>query len=522
MTTSLNITAYCLKVHAKEQPQKCALTIVDQNLQPLNKLTYDDLYTLVCRTAAGLKRLHFPRFSVICIQASNSLDLIVSFLAAMAAELVPVLLLCSLTEEGVNHILHHSGARLFIKLHEANCHFNIPDNCQVIEKHIFHQIQQTQFEPIETQTNADDPAFIFYTSGSTGTPKGVLHAHHAILGRKPSLQYWLDINSNDVVLQTDNLCWTYTMFTGVLDPLAMGAEAVICNPVNSGALAENKIDGKKWLSLIQKYHVTVLASTPDIYATILADTKNDNCATSLRISGSAASVLSEEIQNNWYQRFGVPLYTALGMSEISTFISTGTLIPPRKNTLGKIQPGRLVDLLPMDGSYHPVADGEEGMLAVHRNEPGLMKGYWREEEKTSSAYRGDWFLTQDVLIRDKEGYLTYIGRADTIVKVDGGFRVSLIQVENVIKSFEGVEDAACDTISDAQTESAQLIAYIVMQKPSKEIAKTLYAYLASRLSDYKLPKTFRFVTALPHSARGKLLRTQLKTIVPEWSYQTNT
>jgi acyl-coenzyme A synthetase/AMP-(fatty) acid ligase len=115
------------------------------------------------------------------------------------------------------------------------------------------------------------------------------------------------------------------------------------------------------------------------------------------------------------------------------------------------------------------------MLAIHKNELGFMLGYLGESHDDARYYRGDWFLTQDLLSMDDDGYLTYFGRTDTILKVDGGFRVSLMQVESVIKSCSGVKDVSFGAVDD----------------------------------DYQMPRHLYFVISLPDSARGKLLRSKL-------------
>ncbi len=511
---NLNIAEYCLDQKNQECPNKNALIIVD-SLDSARVFTYRALYESVCCLAAGFKKLQLPRFSVVCIQAVDSYDLILSFLGALAADLVPITLLLSLSEEGVNYILKHSQARLFLQLNSTKHDFQIPKNCRSMLISDFNLLKESTFEPLHTSSLWNDPAFIFYTSGSTGTPKGVLHAHRSLIGRKPSLEYWLDLNANDIVMQTDNLCWTYSMFTGLLDPLMVGATALIYNPSNTSALAEDATSGALWLQLIQKYKITVLASTPDIYSTILndADSKNIQIPT-LRLAGSAGSLLANEVQQNWKKRFGTIIYIALGMTELSTFISTGNRIPPRQHSIGKIQPGRKVTLLPLNGGFESVPDNEEGILAIHKDELGFMLGYLGESIGRNPNYRGDWFLTQDILSRDQDGYLTYFGRVDSIVKVNGGFRVSPIQVEDVIKSCKHVKDAACGTIFNEKNKTDVLVAYVVSDQPNQQTAKLIRQHLVAHLSDYKIPQILFFVEALPFNARGKIIRSKLAELKP--------
>lgn len=514
----LNITEYCLKSKAEQFPDKYALVLIDK-LGSERKFTYQELYHAVCRLTAGLKSLQLPKGSIVCIHAPDTYDILLSFLAAIAADLVPITMLLSLVDDGINYILNHSKARLFIQLNSIEGHIKLPANCRKISIVDYAKLKNFLFEEMEPTTLFNDPAFIFYTSGSAGEPKGVLHAQHVILGRNPSLKYWLRLQSDDIVMQTDNICWTYSMFTGFLDPLIVGATAVVYNPSNNSSTAEDAIEGEMWLKLLEHYQVTVMASTPDIYNAILDD-KNIHLYNlpSLRMVGSAGALLAEVTQKRWQHIFSMPIYIALGMTEISTFISTGDLIPHHEQRIGKIQPDRKVTLLPIDGGYETVPHQTIGMLAVHKDELGLMLGYLGELRDNNPHFRGDWFLTQDLVSSDEEGYLTYFGRIDSILKVGGGFRVSPIQVENVIKSCDGVKDVACGAIFDDDTKTDILVAYVVSEQPCEELSRLICKQIAQHLSDYKMPHYFFFVKELPYTARGKIMRSKLRELEYLFTY----
>jgi acyl-coenzyme A synthetase/AMP-(fatty) acid ligase len=290
----------------------------------------------------------------------------------------------------------------------------------------------------------------------------------------------------------------------------MGATAVIYTPSNSSATAENKIPGELWLQMIETYQVNIMASTPDIYQAILTATNREQYnVSSLRMTGSAGAQLVDSIQQEWQRVFQQPLYIALGMTEISTFISTGLQTPYRKGTIGRIQPGRKATLLPIDGGFDAVPANQMGMLAIHQDELGLMLGYVGESRDNQQHYRGPWFITQDLLSMNDEGYLTYFGRNDTLLKVDGGFRVSPVQVENVIKSCSIVKDAACGAKYDDSCKSDLLVAYVVCDQHTDAAKKIILDYARQHLDDYQLPHTIFFIDALPYNERGKLIRSQL-------------
>ncbi|WP_198009883.1 ANL family adenylate-forming protein [Legionella tunisiensis] len=396
----------------------------------------------------------------------------------------------------------------------------MPTNCQLIPSSDFKQLKSHPFKELHTTTTANDPAFIFYTSGSSGHPKGVLHAQQVILGRKPSLENWLTLIPEDIVMQTDNFCWTYSMFTGLLDPLSVGATAIVLTFSNRSALAENLISPEQWIAIMQYYRVSVLVSTPNIYNSLVTSPCFKYFTNhTLRQAGSAGAFLVDKVQHLWMKQLKLPIFIALGMSEISTFISTGPKVPYHKDRLGKIQPGRKVTLLPIEEGFIPVPINTEGMLAIHKDELGFMIGYVGYERNESYKYRGDWFLTQDIVSMDVDGYIQYHGRADMIMKVDGGFRVSVLEIENQLKLHPTVLDVACTAIFNEKNAANQLIAYIVATQVHQKVAEELSRFLKQHLSDYKVPNYLYFVEHFPLNNRGKIIRTELAKLIPIYRYQ---
>jgi acyl-coenzyme A synthetase/AMP-(fatty) acid ligase len=515
----LNLTEYLLMQHASTRAEHIAVLLINDVAKHI-AVSYQKLYQDVWRLAAGLQSLALPAASIVCIQAEQVYDLLLLFLAANLTGLVPTPLLLGMNAEEVEYILRDSDAQVFFCLTKANNNSQLSMPCRLVLDTEYQNLKNFPFQEIQATTTANDPAFIFYTSGSSGHPKGVMHAQHAILGRQPSLKNWLTLTADDVVMQTDNLCWTYSMFTGFLDPLLVGATAAVVTASNCSSLAEDKITAEKWLALIEYYRINILASTPDIYNTLVtsAAMKQFNNHV-LRQAGAAGAFLAQEVQHQWLEHFDFPIFIALGMSEISTFISTGPQVPYHENRLGKIQPGRKVTILPLDSGIETVAVNKSGMLAIHKDELGFMLGYVGQKKNDSSQYRGDWFLTQDIVKMDAEGYIEYHGRADMLIKVDGGFRVSPIEIENVLKLHADVIDVACSAMLDAKAACDRLVLYIVSRKVNEQAANELYQFLVKHLSDYKIPTYFYFVGQLPLNSRGKVIRAKLSELLALQKYQ---
>lgn len=508
----LNAAEYVLRHHQHRQDHPALLLVDDIGLY--QTISYSQLYQDVCCLIAGLKNLSIAAQSIVCIQADDVYDLILLFLACNGVGWIPCLLLNDLSNDETDYILRDTKAAVFFCLKTENIPTANPAATRTIRPGQFQELKTTPCEPFIPQTNFNDPAFLFYTSGSSGHPKGVLHAQHAILARELNIKSWLTLRADDRVMQTDNLCWTYSMYTGLLDPLMVGATAVIIKAANNTSLAESHITPEQWLKLIDYYQVSILISTPDILQSIAASNLLSNYPDlKLRQTGAAGSLMMEKTQDLWTKQCHFPIFIALGMSEISTFISTGPNIPYRKNKIGAIQPGRKVAILPIEAGEQPVPVNTQGMLAIHHDEPGLMIGYLNDKDP-ERHYRGDWFLTQDIVSMDQEGYIEYFGRADLILKVNSGFRVSPLEIEHVLNLHPQVVDSACGTRLEHNAASNQIIAYVVAASLQPEVAQSIIRLLKDRLTDYKIPNQLYFVSRIPRSNRNKIVRSELNKLVP--------
>jgi acyl-coenzyme A synthetase/AMP-(fatty) acid ligase len=329
-------------------------------------------------------------------------------------------------------------------------------------------------------TGPDDPAYLIFTSGTSGQPKGVLHAQRAIWGRRPMYQGWYGIGPSDVMLHTGAFNWTYTLGTGLCDPFANAATSVVYTGERDTAI---------WARLIDELGVTIMASVPGIYRQILRD--GFSPASSLRHGLTAGEALAPSLLAAWRGQTGRELHEALGMSEISTYISTAPGIPVKPGSPGKPQPGRAVTILP------------DGQIGVHVTDPGLFLQYWGEE-----PVGGPWFATGDVGEIDTDGYVWHHGRADDLMNA-GGFRVSPVEVENVLLQHPHVADAGVREWRVSDTASI-IAAFLVPQPGVSPNGHAVDAFVRERLAAYKCPKQIWFVPALPRTANGKLIRKALE------------
>lgn len=437
-----------------------------------------------------------PR-SPVLIRLSHGVDFAAAFLGAIAAGRISVPLSPMLTAAEVQWIAHNAGA----------------DAAFVDPALPFPDLPLFRIEPDQAASSApeesdqfvqlkpEDPAFLVYTSGTSGTPRGVLHAHRNIFGRKPMTAGWTGLGPSDRVFHAGTLNWTYTLGVGLMDPLREGACAVLADP-------PAELDG--YLEIIEKERITLFAAVPGLYRRILkyADFGRHNLS-SLRHCLTAGSALSTQLYSAWKRASGCELYEALGMTEISTYISSGPDVPVRPGSPGRIQASRKVTLLdPQTGQI--LGPGERGVIAVHRDEPGLMLGYWRNEEATRAAFLGDYFITGDFAFLDRDGYVHYEGRADEMMNASG-YRVSPLEIEKVLSMHESVAEAACAEVEPPGRDITIICAFIVLKPGFDESVRTaIHEFAAGLLAHYKLPKEIVFLKELPRNPNGKLLRRNLR------------
>ena len=280
-------------------------------------------------------------------------------------------------------------------------------------------------------TGPDDPAFMVYTSGTSGRPKGVLHAQRAAWARRMMWDGWYGLTPDDRVLHAGAFNWTYTLGAGLTDPWAIGATALIYTGPRDRAV---------WPRLAAAHGATIFAAAPGVYRQMLDAPGLAAGFAGLRHGLSAGEALPAAVREAWSAATGRPIFEAIGMSEISTYVSFSPARPTVDGCTGFPQPGRRVAVLDEDGGG-PVPRGTEGLLAVSRRDPGLMLGYWNRPEDTAAAFRGEWFVTGDRAVMRADGAIVARGRADDLMNA-GGYRVSPAEIEAVLLDHPGVAEAA--------------------------------------------------------------------------------
>ena len=495
-----NMARYCLAQAAAQTPDKTALIVVSDIGRPIDEAecwTYGELDEAVRRIAAGLLAEGFQAGDRIMIRMPNTSEYALLFFGALAAGLVPLPSSSQLTAHEAEFLLADSGARAVAV---ANGMSVEAGGARIFDETAIHALRSCDPLTDYMATAANDPAFLVYTSGTSGQPKGVLHAHRSAWGRRPMYQGWYGIRPDDVMLHAGAFNWTYTLGVGLTDPWANGATTVLYNGPK---------DVQVWPRLMEAAKATLFAAVPTLYRQILKYCDLDRSGISaLRHGLTAGEALSPALLSHWQEVTGKNLYEALGMSECSTYVSTGPGMEIRPGSPGKPQPGRCVATLPVDSGTEPLPAGETGLLAVHRSDPGLMLGYWNRPEDEDVVYRGEWFIGGDLASFDEEGYLWYRGRADDVMNAMG-YRVSPQEVEAALSGHAAIAEVAVTELP-VREDVKVIAAYVVLREGAEPDADSIASYAKENLAAYKCPREIIFVDRLPRTANGKVMRRALR------------
>ncbi|HEX2842789.1 class I adenylate-forming enzyme family protein [Hyphomicrobium sp.] len=499
-----NMSRYCIRGGAAATPTKPALIVIGEaeSARPTEIWTYADLEEAVLRTAGALRQAGLRDGDRVMIRLDNTSAYAILFFAAIAAGLVALPASSQLTDREALFLAEDSGAAAIAcataldtsALSKAPLILTPADIARMM-----HEGPRIDYAP----TLAETPAFLIYTSGTTANPKGVLHAQRAALGRRPMYQGWYGIRTGDRVLHAGAFNWTFTLGVGLTDPWANGATALVYT---------GEKDPAYWPRLINLTGTTLFAGVPGLFRQILkyADISPATIPT-LRHALMAGETPPPDLFDEWTQRTGKGLYEALGMSEISTYISTAPSVPRKPGYVGKAQAGRRVAILPVDGPDEPLPPDTEGLIAVHRSDPGLMLGYWNRAAEQAEVTRGEWFAGGDLGRMNAEGYIAHTGRNNEIIKALG-YRVSPIEVETVLAEHPDIAEVACAEVA-VRPDVHIVGAFVVLKGDTPPDSAGILSYAAERLAAYKCPREVRFLESLPRTANGKVKRSALAQLV---------
>jgi benzoate-CoA ligase len=479
------------------------------------RYTYAELAGRVNRAANALTALGLEMESRIMLAHVDTIDFPAVFLGAIKAGIVPVTANTLLTTADYRFMLEDSRVRALVVSEVLLPAFaplfgKLPFLRHVIvsgkDAHGHLHLKKLMSDAADTftpaPTNADDACFWLYSSGSTGTPKGAVHIHSSLiqtaeLYAKPIL----GIRESDIVFSAAKLFFAYGLGNALTFPLAVGATAIL--------MAERPTPAAVFKRL-KEQRPTIFYGVPTLYGALLASpelpTRKD---LALRVCTSAGEALPADLGRRWTERFGVEILDGIGSTEMLHIFISNRPGEVRYGTTGKPVPGYRIRLADEQGK--DVAVGEIGELQI--DGPTSAIQYWGNRAKSLATFVGPWTHAGDKYTCDADGYYTYGGRSDDMLKVSGMY-VSPFEVEAALMTHPDVLEAAVIGVADDQ----QLIkpkAFVVTRAgvgATPALADLLKAHVKDRLAPYKYPRWVEFVAELPKTATGKIQRFKLRNV----------
>jgi benzoate-CoA ligase len=488
-------------------------------------LSYGELADKVRRMAAALINLGLRQDERVLLLMHDNNHWPIAFLGALHAGIVPVAVNTLLGADDYAYMLRHSRAQAALVsaalrpvLREAMARNGqglravlvskpagkaARDEDEDEDEHDLDALLGTA-EPAQAaaDTAADDPGFWLYSSGSTGRPKGTVHTHANLLctaelyGRAV-----LQLREDDVCFSAAKLFFAYGLGNALSFPLSVGATTLLMaeRPTPDAVFRRWRGGG------IGAVRPTVFFGAPTGYAGMLASPHlPPRGAVALRLCSSAGEALPAEIGQRFSTHFGCDIVDGIGSTEMLHVYLSNLPGQVRYGSTGKPVPGYDIELRGDTGQT--VADGEVGDLFVRGPSAALM--YWGNRVKSRETFQGEWTRSGDKYSRDAEGYYTYAGRSDDMLKVSGQY-VSPFEVEATLMQHPAVLECAVIGTPDS-AGLTRTKAFVVRKAGQRVDEATLRAFVKDRLAPHKYPRVIEFIDELPKTATGKIQRFRLR------------
>jgi acetyl-CoA synthetase len=510
-----NIAASCCDRHA-DGSHKLALIFVDEE-GVTQRTSFDEMGALSRRFANVLQADGLARGDRVAAFLSQSLELPIVHLAAFRSGLVSVPLFTLFGEDALEFRLANSGARAVVtdetgweKL--SKIRDRLPDlkNIYVTgtaapagARSFWSAIESASDRFGIVDTSADDPAIIIYTSGTTGNPKGALHAHRVLLGHLPNVEMVHDFmpKPGDVMWTPADWAWIGGLFDALFPAWYHGVPVV--------GYRARKFEPQAAMALMAEHGVRNVFLPPTALK-LMRQAEVKHAGVKLRSLLTGGESLGAELLDWVRLTFGIDAHEVFGQTECNLVVGNNSkLFPIRPGSMGRATPGFDVGIVNDRGEQ--LATGERGIIGVRQPNPCTMIEYWKNPEATAKKFAGEFLLTGDLGVQDKDGYFWYVSREDDVI-TSAGYRIGPSEIEHTLLKHPAVALSAVVGIPDPiRTEAIK--AWIVLRPgfaPSEQLAREIQDFVKVQLAAHEYPRFVQFAETLPMTATGKVLRRELR------------
>ena len=543
----INASYNTLDVNQQEKSSKTAIFWEGEDGSS-RIITYGDLYIHVKKFANALKSLGVKSGDRITIYLPMVPELVIAMLACSRIGAIHTVVFSGFSAISLKDRVEDSGSKIIITadggfrkgkliklkeiVDESASSISSVEHVVVLRRAnneislnekdcLWSDLMSTSSEECDAEKlDSTHPLYILYTSGTTGKPKGVLHGTGGYLTHLYSTFKWaFDIKDNDVYFCTADIGWVTGHSYVTYGPLLHGATQVMYEGAPDHPTASRMWD------IIQKYNVTIFYTTPTALRMFMKfgdDIPNSFDLSSLRLLGTVGEPINPEVWKWYFDVIGknkCPIIdtwwqTETGGMMISNLPGIET-IPLKPGSATRQIPG--VDVAVVDDDGHEVENGTKGSLIIRNPWPGMLLTLWGDDEKYKNVYWSKYegmYYPGDYAIKDSDGYLWLLGRSDDVLKV-AGHRIGTAELESSLVSHNDVAESAVCGIPD-EIKGESIIAFVVLKEnvitPTDALRTELIETIRNGIGPIATPSEFYFVTKLPKTRSGKIMRRLLKSI----------
>jgi len=544
---TINASYNALDVHQDTKADKPAILWEGENGES-RRITYREMFIQVQKFSNVLKSLGIQKGDRVTIYLPMVPELTIAMLACARIGAIHIVVFSGFSATSIRDRIDDSKSKVIITadggyrrgkiiklkevVDEAIKDFDFVDHVIVLERtkneismtlkdKLWNDLMKDASDTCEAEKlDSTHPLYILYTSGTTGKPKGVLHGTGGYLTHLYSTFKWaFDIKDSDIFFCTADIGWVTGHSYVVYAPLLHGATEIMYEG------APDYPDASRMWDILQKYKVTIFYTTPTALRMFMKfgdDIPNSFDLSSLRLLGTVGEPINPEVWRWYFKIIGkekCPIIdtwwqTETGGMLISPLPGLET-IPLKPGSGTRPIPG--VNIAVVDENGADVSPNTKGYLVIKNPWPGMLLTLWNDDEKYKTVYWSkyeNYYYSGDYALQDDDGYLWLLGRADDVLKV-AGHRIGTAELESSIISNNHVaESAVCGIPDDVKGEV--IIAFVVLKqgvtKSFDILEKELSDKIRNDIGAIATPKQIYFVSKLPKTRSGKIMRRLLKAI----------
>lgn len=548
----INISYNCLDRHViSRRKNKAAIIWQGEPEGDRRVITYYELYRRVTRFANALKKLGVKKGDRITIYMGMVPELVVAMLACARIGAIHSIVFGGFSSSSLRDRINDAKSKVVLTMDGFYRRGKIINTKKIIDEaleltptvqsvivlrrtgHDVNMVEERDIWWHDFQygvkpycdaeiLDSEDPLFILYTSGTTGKPKGVQHVHGGYnVGTHITSKWVLDLKDDDIYWCTADIGWITGHSYIVYGPLSIGATVIMYEG------APDYPHPDRWWSIIERYGVTVFYTAPTairFFMRLGEEWIKKHDLRSLRLLGSVGEPINPEVWRWYFEHIGLnkcPIVDTWWQTETGMFMIAPlpgiTKLKPGSATFPF--PGIEADIIDEEGKSISVEQENGGKLVITRPWPSMLRTLWQDPDR----YREYWikreedgkylYITGDGARRDKDGYLWLMGRVDDVLNISG-HRLGTAELESSLVAHTAVSEAA--VIGKPHEIKGEVpIAFVILKSGvdgTADLKSELKKYIREMIGPLGVPDQIHFVTKLPKTRSGKIMRRVLKAL----------